>query len=139
MEHQMTTFHVPHRNSLDTTDVLTDEEVDGLPLNLRCCFHIQPWSRKYEPKSVADWSWAVGWVLFRYNEVGDIITQLEAAQRAAKEVDRLWDFVLREYMVFSSLIFMEGGDKLATSSSKEVESRGNRGSENEVERYPGGC
>jgi len=35
---------------------LTVDEVDKLPLPLRCCYFVQPWNTSFDPKCVDDWS-----------------------------------------------------------------------------------
>lgn len=92
----------PPRTQIEANNIISDEEVDKLSLDLRCCWHIQPWRDDYMPKSIADWASRVGWLLFRYNkENGQFPSTNEAVEQAVSEVYRLKDFLTRELIVIA--------------------------------------
>ena len=92
----------PTRTQIEASNIISDEEVDKLSLDLRCCWYIQPWGDDYMPESIADWASRVGWVLFRFNiDNGHIPSTNEAATKAVSEAYRLKDFITRELVVIA--------------------------------------
>lgn len=43
---------------------LTQEEVDNLPLEMLCCFHILSWNKCSSPQTVEEWAEDIGWIAF---------------------------------------------------------------------------
>jgi hypothetical protein len=44
---------------------LTPDEIRQLPLELKACFMIQPWDKKFAPRSIEEWANGLGWLAFR--------------------------------------------------------------------------
>lgn len=91
----------PLRTQIEADNIMSDEEVDKLPLDLRCCWHIQPWRNDYTPASIADWAAKVGWVVFRYDQEINRFNSGDAVTLAVSEAYRLKDFLTRELLVIA--------------------------------------
>jgi len=90
----------PSRTAIESENILSDEEVDLLPLDLRCCWHIQPWSTDFNPTSIEHWADVLGWVIFIKPNVEDISqVKMECTISAAQEAQRLKDFLTREFLL----------------------------------------
>ena len=72
---------------------LTPLEVRALPLALRCCYHLQPWTNTVAPTGVDDWARRTGWRAFAEgeDEPGEMERE-RAVTRAAFEAMRLHAF-----------------------------------------------
>jgi hypothetical protein len=96
-------FPMPSRSSREYDGkTYTDEEVDKFPLEIRCCFHLQPWNRKYMPKSIDDWAEIIGFILFLTSPGSrETIPIPKAVEIAASEARRLHGFLVREYLLLA--------------------------------------
>lgn len=68
---------------------LTDDEINALPLDLRCCWYLQPWNANAKHTTVKGWAKGLG--AMRY--WGEHITSQQAIRLAEAEAVALIAFV----------------------------------------------
>lgn len=68
-----------------------NKDTEHLLLELKCCFHLQPWNTVFIFASIQEWAQEIGWIAF-YND-HSCMTVKDAVMLAEKEAIRLYEFV----------------------------------------------
>ena len=91
----------PRCADLSAINIPDDSTIDDLPIELRVCYHIQPWNNTFVPESVENWADVIGWVCFRHGPQGEFQDKEISVQTAIAEAQRLLNFLQREVLLIN--------------------------------------
>ena len=103
------------RSTLVADNLPLDGEIDNLPLDIRCCYFIQPWNTSFSPTSIKEWAETLGWVIFLKIDTENMLKPLlreKATEKAVSEAYRLKDFITREFLLIAENLGRHGDKKM---------------------------